>query len=43
MLIDTDEGAVEWRRVVYPYERTQQRMLEVGLPLRLVNRLAHGL
>ena len=35
--------AVEWRRIAYPVERTQARMREVGLPVRLVNRLAHGL
>ncbi len=43
MLMDTQDGAVEWRRIGYPVERTQARMREVGLPVRLVNRLAHGL
>jgi diadenosine tetraphosphatase ApaH/serine/threonine PP2A family protein phosphatase len=43
MLLDTGTGAAEWRRIEYPVERTQDRMRDEGLPVRLVNRLAHGL
>jgi diadenosine tetraphosphatase ApaH/serine/threonine PP2A family protein phosphatase len=42
MVIDTEVGLAEWRRIPYAIERTQARMREVGLPVRLVNRLAHG-
>ena len=43
MVMDVEAGSVEWRRIAYPVEITQARMREVGLPVRLVNRLAHGL
>jgi len=43
MLLDTGGGSVEWRRTPYPVQATQERMREVGLPVRLVNRLEHGL
>jgi diadenosine tetraphosphatase ApaH/serine/threonine PP2A family protein phosphatase len=43
MILDTDEGCAAWRRVEYPVERTQERMRQEGLPVRLINRLAHGL
>jgi predicted phosphodiesterase len=43
MLLDLDAGLAEWRRIPYPIERTQARMREERLPVRLVNRLAHGL
>lgn len=43
MLMDPDARTVEWRRIPYPVERTQERMREAGLPVRLVNRLEHGL
>jgi diadenosine tetraphosphatase ApaH/serine/threonine PP2A family protein phosphatase len=43
MLLDTDAGLVEWRRVEYAIERTQARMRRAGLPPRLVARLEHGL
>jgi diadenosine tetraphosphatase ApaH/serine/threonine PP2A family protein phosphatase len=42
MLLDTDAGSVEWRRVPYPVEQTQARMREEGLPSRLIHRLALG-
>lgn len=42
MVLDTDAGLAEWRRIPYAIEQTQARMREVGLPLRLVNWLAHG-
>ena len=43
MILDTTAGAVEWRRVAYPVERTQARMRRAGLPDRLVSRLQQGL
>jgi predicted phosphodiesterase len=43
MLLDTDKNAVEWRRVEYPVERTQQLMEKLDLPPRLVARLQFGL
>ncbi len=43
MVLDTDERTVEWRRVDYEVGTTQQRMREIGLPARLVERLGHGL
>jgi len=43
MLLETGGGGVEWRRIEYPVDRTQERMRAVGLPVRLVNRLSHGL
>ncbi len=42
MLLDTATSTLEWRRIPYDIERTQQRMREERLPARLVNRLAHG-
>jgi diadenosine tetraphosphatase ApaH/serine/threonine PP2A family protein phosphatase len=43
LLLDTEGGTATWKRVAYPIERTQDRMRAESLPLRLVNRLAHGL
>ena len=43
MVLDTDDNSVEWHRVDYEIAATQQRMREVGLPKRLVERLTHGL
>jgi diadenosine tetraphosphatase ApaH/serine/threonine PP2A family protein phosphatase len=43
MLLDTETQTLEWRRVEYAFETTQQRMRELGLPARLVERLSHGL
>jgi predicted phosphodiesterase len=43
MLIDTDQMAVEWRRVEYPIEPVQKLMTEAGLPDRLIARLRYGL
>lgn len=42
LLIDTELGIVEFRRIRYDIARTQQRMREAGLPPRLVERLAYG-
>ena len=43
MVLDTETQTLEWRRVEYPFQTTQQRMRELGLPARLVERLSHGL
>jgi predicted phosphodiesterase len=43
MLLDTDTGTLEWRRVAYPVSVTQQRMRDAGLPKRLIERLSVGL
>jgi diadenosine tetraphosphatase ApaH/serine/threonine PP2A family protein phosphatase len=42
MLLDTTGRVVEWRRIAYPVEVTQERMRAVGLPPRLIERLSHG-
>ena len=41
-IYDSDTAILEWRRVDYPIQVTQQRMREFGLPSRLVDRLAFG-
>ncbi len=41
-LYDSDTGILEWRRVEYPYQTTQQKMRDAGLPTRLIERLAYG-
>ncbi len=42
VLIDTASGEVAWHRVVYPVAEVQALMESVGLPQRLVERLAYG-
>jgi diadenosine tetraphosphatase ApaH/serine/threonine PP2A family protein phosphatase len=42
MTLDTETSTATWWRIPYPIDRTQERMREEGLPVRLVNRLAHG-
>jgi predicted phosphodiesterase len=41
--LDPDAGTATWHRVEYDVAAVQAEMREVGLPLRLVERLAHGL
>ncbi len=41
-ILDTEKGTWEPRRVDYNIEQTQRRMRQVGLPERLINRLAFG-
>ena len=41
-LIDDEAMTLEHRRAVYPLEKTQAKMMEHGLPLRLVLRLGYG-
>jgi predicted phosphodiesterase len=42
LVIDTDRGTAQWRRVEYDIAETQQQMRRARLPGRLVERLAHG-
>lgn len=41
-ILDSDELTLEYRRIPYPIETTQARMMEKGLPLRLIIRLGYG-
>jgi diadenosine tetraphosphatase ApaH/serine/threonine PP2A family protein phosphatase len=41
-LLDDEALTVEHRRVAYPLEKTQAKMMEHALPLRLVLRLGYG-
>lgn len=41
-IYDSDSAILEWRRVEYPIQVTQQRMKELGLPPRLIERIAFG-
>ena len=41
-ILDTESLAVEHHRVEYPVEKTQAKMMEYDLPLRLVLRLGYG-
>ncbi len=41
-VLDSDELALEYRRISYPIETTQARMVEKGLPVRLIIRLGYG-
>ncbi len=41
-LYDADTRTLEWRRVPYAIDVTQQRMRKEGLPARLIERLAYG-
>ncbi len=42
LLLDLGKRFASFRRVQYPIEQTQQEMREVGLPMLLAARLAHG-
>jgi diadenosine tetraphosphatase ApaH/serine/threonine PP2A family protein phosphatase len=41
-VIDTEAGNAEFHRVSYDIDRTQRLMRDVGLPVRLVERLRYG-
>ena len=43
MLLDTDAGTATWRRTAYDIADVQAAMTRLGLPERLVARLAYGL
>jgi len=42
VIFDADERTILYRRVEYPVEITQQRMYQLGLPMRLAARLSNG-
>jgi len=42
VILDTDKGALTYRRVPYPIYVTQARMRKAGLPQRQIARLALG-
>jgi diadenosine tetraphosphatase ApaH/serine/threonine PP2A family protein phosphatase len=42
LILDTDARTILYRRVEYPVEKTQQRMYQLGLPMRLAARLSNG-
>jgi len=42
VVLDTGANTVEYYRVPYPIEVTQKKMVELGLPPRLVTRLQYG-
>jgi len=43
LLLDTDAGSATWQRTAYDIASVQARMESLGLPERLVARLAYGL
>ena len=43
MLLDTEKGSFEWRRIEYPIEVTQKLMTSLRLPPRLIARLRFGM
>jgi diadenosine tetraphosphatase ApaH/serine/threonine PP2A family protein phosphatase len=42
LILDTEAMTLQHRRVAYPVEETQAKMMEHDLPLRLVLRLGYG-
>jgi predicted phosphodiesterase len=42
VLLDAEARTIEYRRVPYPVEETQRKMVQVGLPPRLIIRLSYG-
>jgi len=42
LILDTDEGTIEHRRVPYDIAATQEKMRAVGLPARSIARLEYG-
>jgi predicted phosphodiesterase len=41
-ILDMEHLTIEYRRIPYPIDKTQQRMEEAELPTRLINRLSFG-
>ena len=41
-IYDSEEATIKRRRVTYDISATQQKMLEIGLPRHLIERLGHG-
>ena len=42
MIYDTESGGFTFYRVSYPFEKTQKKIVEAGLPQYLATRLAYG-
>ncbi len=42
VILDLEKQTVEYRRISYPIEKTQAKMEEIGLPPRLIARIAFG-
>jgi diadenosine tetraphosphatase ApaH/serine/threonine PP2A family protein phosphatase len=42
-ILDTEQNTIEFRRLPYPIEVTQERMREHHLPSRLIERLNYGI
>lgn len=42
MIYDSDFGTFNFYRIPYPFEKTQEKIIEVGLPQYLAVRLAYG-
>lgn len=43
LVLDSEQGLLEWRRIEYAIEPVQRLMRERSLPPRLISRLSHGL
>jgi diadenosine tetraphosphatase ApaH/serine/threonine PP2A family protein phosphatase len=41
-VLNTDDATFEYHRIPYPIETTQKKMMEEGLPIRLIARLGYG-
>jgi diadenosine tetraphosphatase ApaH/serine/threonine PP2A family protein phosphatase len=41
-ILDVEHLTIEYRRIPYPIEETQQRMADADLPARLISRLSFG-
>jgi len=42
LLLDTEANSVAYKRVAYPVEEVQARMIEARLPVRMIVRLSYG-
>ncbi|MCL5961240.1 MAG: metallophosphatase family protein, partial [Chloroflexi bacterium] len=42
IIFEGDQRTLQYRRVSYPLEQTQEKMRRIGLPHRLISRLALG-
>ncbi len=42
LVLDTEANSVTYRRVAYPIEEVQRRMIEARLPVRMIARLSYG-
>ena len=42
MIYDTENGGFTFYRIAYAFEKTQEKIIEAGLPQYLATRLAYG-